>query len=106
MMSDLISRQAAIDAVAEGLNRTFVKYRDVADKMLSKVPSAEPMKPGHWILKKVDEDEYGNEQFNYICSECGAPAYEFSQPYCHRCGAQNGRGRINAKILHSTGLYK
>ena len=33
-MSDLISRQAAIDAVAEGLKRTFVEYRNVAEKML------------------------------------------------------------------------
>jgi len=32
----------AIDAVAEGLKRTFVEYRDVAEKMLNKVPSAQP----------------------------------------------------------------
>lgn len=48
---------------------------------------SEPVKHGHLILKKVYEDVCGNEQFNYICSECGAAAYEFSQPYCHRCGA-------------------
>jgi hypothetical protein len=36
----------AIDAVAEGLKRTFVEYRDVAEKMLNKVPSAEPQ----WVL--------------------------------------------------------
>ena len=41
-MDELISRQAAIDAVAEGLKRTFVEYRDVAEKMLNKVPSAQP----------------------------------------------------------------
>ena len=46
-MSDLISRQAAIDAVAEGLKRTFVEYRDVAEKMLNKVPSAQPEQ--RWI---------------------------------------------------------
>ena len=46
-MDDLISRQAAIDAVAEGLKRTFVEYRDVAEKMLNKVPSAQP--EPHWI---------------------------------------------------------
>lgn len=32
----------AIDAVAEGLKRTFVEYRDVAEKMLNKLPSAQP----------------------------------------------------------------
>ena len=64
MNDDLISRQAAIDAVkkntfrltfaeeqnceghvawsAEGLKRTFVEYRDVAEKMLNKVPSVQP----------------------------------------------------------------
>ena len=45
-------------------------------------------KTGRWILKKTYEDEYGNEQFKYFCSECDTPAYEFSQPYCHRCGAK------------------
>ena len=48
----------------------------------------EPVKHGRWILRRVYEDEYGNGQFNYVCSECGAPAYEFSQPYCHKCGAR------------------
>jgi hypothetical protein len=37
----------AIDAVAEGLKRTFVEYRDVAEKMLNKVPSAQPEQ--RWI---------------------------------------------------------
>lgn len=38
---DTINRQDAIDAVAEGLKGTFVEYRDVAEKMLNKVPSAQ-----------------------------------------------------------------
>ena len=41
-MDDLISRQAAMDAVAEGLKRTFIEYKDVAEKLLNEVPSAEP----------------------------------------------------------------
>jgi hypothetical protein len=41
-MSDLIDRQAAIDAVAEGLKRTFIEYKDVAEKLLNEVPSAQP----------------------------------------------------------------
>ena len=45
-------------------------------------------KHGRWILKKTHEDEYGNKQFMYFCSECDASAYEFSQPYCHNCGAK------------------
>lgn len=41
-MKRLIYLEDAIDAVAEGLKRTFVEYRDVAEKMLNKVPSAQP----------------------------------------------------------------
>jgi hypothetical protein len=36
----------AIDAVSEGLKHTFVEHRDVAEKMLNNVPSAEPQ----WVL--------------------------------------------------------
>lgn len=42
MSKRLIYEEDAIDAVAEGLKRTFVEYRDVAEKMLNKVPSAQP----------------------------------------------------------------
>ena len=94
MVDDLISRQAAIDALKNRWKKTR-NYEGIGDDIaeecelyLKQLPSAEPIKPGHWILKKVYEDEYGNAQFNYICSECAAPAYEFFQPYCHRCGAQ------------------
>ena len=41
-MSDLISRQAAIDVVAEGLKNVFVEYKDVAEKLIGKLPSAQP----------------------------------------------------------------
>ena len=39
---DVISRQAAIDAVAEGLKNVFVEYKDVAEKLIGKLPSAQP----------------------------------------------------------------
>lgn len=42
LMSDLINRQAAIDAIAEGLKHTFIEYKDVAEKLLNEVPSAQP----------------------------------------------------------------
>ena len=41
-MDDLISRQAAIDVVAEGLKNVFVEYKDVAEKLIGKLPSAQP----------------------------------------------------------------
>ena len=87
-MDDLISRQAAIDAVAEGLKRTFVEYRDVAEKMLNKVPSAQPERiKGRWI-KNADENCWW-----YECSECGdypmknAYGHEELSAYCPHCGA-------------------
>lgn len=60
-MNDLISRQAAIDAVAEGLKRAFVEYRDAAEKMLNKVPSAQ--------LIQCKECVYGNKMKNTIRCE-------------------------------------
>jgi NAD-dependent dihydropyrimidine dehydrogenase PreA subunit len=36
-------------------------------------------KKGKWILKKVYEDECGNKQFKYFCSECGASAKEIKK---------------------------
>lgn len=89
MKDDLISRRKAIDATwfepsyTDPLN-VLTEVRD----RLEALPSAKSeQKKGKWMLKKVYEDEYGNEQFSYFCSECGAQAYEFKQHYCHRCGA-------------------
>ena len=72
-MSDLISRKAAIDAVAEGLKNTFIEYRDVAEKMIGKIPSAQ-----HWIPcseRLPEEDEqvfvYLFDDSPYIAWFCG-----------------------------------
>jgi len=75
----------------DDLPNCYNGYSDTYDKaciigVLEELPSAE--KHGRWILKMTHEDEYGNKQFRYFCSECGASAYEFSQPYCHHCGAR------------------
>lgn len=47
-MNDTIYRKDAIDAVTEGLKGTFVENRDVAEKMLNKVPSAQPETCVYW----------------------------------------------------------
>ena len=54
-MSDLISRQAAIDAVADALKGVFVEYQDIAEKLIGKLPSAQPTLYGYDIemLKKI-----------------------------------------------------
>lgn len=59
---DLISRQAAIDAVADGLKRAFVEYRDVAEKLLKNLPSAQPEQ--QWIPCSERPDKAGW----YLCT--------------------------------------
>lgn len=39
---DVISRQAAIDTMDETLKRVFVAPRDIAEKMINKIPSVIP----------------------------------------------------------------
>lgn len=41
-MDELISRQAAIDAVSDALKGVFVEHLDIAEKLLDKLPSAQP----------------------------------------------------------------
>jgi len=87
MKDDLISRQSAIDAVAEGLKRTFVEYRDVAEKMLNKVPSAQP-RSGKWIKRKG--------ALGYNCSCCGKSDISNHFDYCPNCGADMRGGQDGA----------
>lgn len=39
---DTVYRQAAIDALAKELKGVFVEYRDIAEKLIGKLPSAQP----------------------------------------------------------------
>ena len=67
-MDDLISRQAAIDKINErqrkliycfGIENDLVKIMDIAEYIITTIPSAQPeQKKGKWI-----DDTY--------CSECG-----------------------------------
>ena len=41
-MGDLISRQAAIDTMSESLKRVFPEHRQIAEKCLNALPSAQP----------------------------------------------------------------
>ena len=44
---DLIERQAAIDAMSESLKRVFPEHRQIAEKCLNVLPSAQPEQ--RWI---------------------------------------------------------
>ena len=46
-MNDLISRQAAIEAMSESLKRVFPEHRQIAEKCLNVLPSAQPEQ--RWI---------------------------------------------------------
>lgn len=41
-MDDYIERQAAIDAMSESLKRVFPEHRQIAEKCLNALPSAQP----------------------------------------------------------------
>jgi len=80
-MSDLISRQAAIDIVEFecgewiGLARTIIKS-------LANIPQEETeRKRGKWIEKST-----GGEHF-WCCSECGYVEWDAPNNYCPNCGA-------------------
>ena len=98
MTNDLISRQAAIDAlngeisITGRANAEAVRgYVRLVKDRLERLPSAQPEpKEGHWILRKSPD---GDEQ--YECSECGV-LWEFIDGtpedneayFCPNCGAK------------------
>lgn len=88
-MDDLISRQAAIEALkrAEALTRAF-GYHNVIDT-IRELPSAEPRK-GKWERHYSRPNVYAD--LFWHCSECGykndenyAPVYHH---FCPNCGAR------------------
>ena len=97
-MDDLISRQAAIDAlngeieITGRTNAEAVKgYVRLVKDRLERLPSVQPEpKEGHWILRESPD---GGEQ--YECSECGV-LWEFIDGtpedneayFCPNCGAR------------------
>lgn len=84
----------AIDAVAEGLKRTFVEYRDIAEKMLNKVPSAQPERETAKFIRWMECKKTAN-YISYTphckCSKCGTEFLIETIKYCYMCGAQMER---------------
>ena len=76
-MSDLIDRQAAIDAIE------WTLAGKAAFDAIKALPSAQPeRKTGEWIETKHDLYDY------FICSECCAGFTDgFQYRYCPNCGA-------------------
>ena len=109
-MSDLISRQAAIEALRNAENHAFNSYYQgliKAHKIIADLPPAQPeRKNGRWIpvgsYSAFGGDEatwvaHGNPVAFYYCSECKEQAYagEDGEPlltaYCPNCGADMRR---------------
>ena len=90
-MSDLISRQAAIDTLADMHCKSDEDgyvwiIRSDAWARIDALPSAEPeRKTGRWI----DGMEYVNSHWK-VCSVCHASAHDSAggDNYCPNCGAK------------------
>ena len=76
-MSDLISRQAVIDALVKRMNCDWdsLKILQPALKVIEQVPSAYPKK-GKWFYQDT----------MYSCDQCHGQFYDMS-PFCPCCGA-------------------
>ena len=83
-MDDLISRQAAIDTVDEALTRVLVEHRDIAEKMINKIPSAQP-EPNYdeWCTdcKEYDKERHCCPRWNRVIRE----TLKDAQPEIIRC---------------------
>lgn len=91
-MNDLISRQAAIDALRNEENHAFNSYyRGLvkAHKIITDLPPVTPQpKIGHWIMENMSDGDVG-----YRCSECNELFWlECGTPkdnrynFCPKCG--------------------
>ena len=79
-MNDLISRQAAIDALCTPHGILY------PIRTIEQLPSAQTeRKKGSWIKKRGSG--------LYYCSVCGASSLHNEWPYCERCESYNGGGR-------------
>lgn len=84
-MDNLISRQAAIDAVSKGCLELRGVFKRCEDNLLS-LPSAQPeRKRGKWV-------RYDGDWLKTMCkcSECGAMIdinEQYINFFCYHCGA-------------------
>ena len=86
-MSDLISRQAAIDALWSLDAELRPSAIDAILNMLNGLPSVQPEpNKGHWIEYGTYGDQY-NANYIYKCSFCGRTISDPTTDFCPYCGA-------------------
>ena len=97
-MSDLISRQAAIDAIRKSASKYtgFMEMEMYTDndavEAINGVPSAYPKK-GMWTKIRLTDKDYGARAKE--CSSCGSTFFNTIRwHYCPNCGADM-RGETN-----------
>ena len=82
MSKDTIYRQDAIDAMSESLKRVFPEHRQIAEKCLNVLPSAQLERPkGKWIVSHIPDSML------WECNQCGFDCGAHSFNFCPNCGA-------------------
>ena len=81
-MNDLISRQAAIDAVMECYDND--ELFEVYEWKLNELPTIQP-KRGRWYYTDGKPARIGLS-FGVICDQCGTES-EYCTNFCGECGA-------------------
>ena len=88
-MSDLISRNALLDAMPKNDELLSVDVRRIICE--SPIIDAEPVRHGHWETKEyTTEDSFDDWiviHHEEVCSECGKGQGERSK-FCPNCGAK------------------
>ncbi|MBQ7146004.1 MAG: hypothetical protein IJR95_04470 [Lachnospiraceae bacterium] len=84
-MDDVISRQAAIDAVIKGCQELRGVFSRCEENILALLLAAQ-VRHGRWEWK---EDPYGFFDTIPVCSACGCTTkYRETSAYCPNCGAK------------------
>ena len=86
-MSDLISRNALLDAMPK--NDELLSVDVIRIICESPIIDAEPVRHGRWETKvyTTENDEWITEYREEVCSECGEGQIGISN-YCPNCGAK------------------
>lgn len=95
-MSDLISREKAIEAlerakqnirhnIERAIGRAICEILDEVENGIKQLPSAEPKK-GQWIMSNVGDTFMTDAPKIIYCSSCNVCA-PYATNYCPMCGA-------------------
>ena len=81
-MTRLIDEEEAFKVLSAYYKHRYYEQDEALLDALSRVPTAVPVKRGHWIEKST-----GGEYFDR-CSECGYIEWGAPNNYCPECGAR------------------